>query len=106
MVVGLCALQGASLWAGWAGAGRVADWVALLCPAGVLALTLGRMSPGSDWRPIETAFLAMNLACLGLALVLLWSGAAAPVAARWGLWAVNSLSCAILVYLAFFFRLF
>ena len=109
VVVGLCAVQGVALFATATGATRVAAWAGLLCPLGILALCANRMAlgvTGVSPRPIEILFLAGNLAAATLAVLLLWRAGAAPAWSGWGLWIVNAASCAVMVYLAFFFRLF
>lgn len=109
VVAGLCAVQGVALFATASGATRWAAWAGLLCPLGILALCANRMSlgvTGVSPRPIELMFLAANLASATLAALHLWRAGAAPVWTRWGLWIVNTASCAVMVYLAFFFRLF
>lgn len=105
-VLALCAAQGLALWLGVAGKGRLADWLALGCPAALLLLTLVRMPPPHAWQPLEAAFVLFNATAVGWALLHLWRGAATGAALRWSLWLVNSLSCAVMVYLAFVFRLF
>jgi len=88
--------------------GRLVRFGALACPLVVLAVCLARMGPltnGSDVTPLEQAFLGINVAnAIGALVLLLRNGG--PKAAAWAVWLVNSASCAAMVYLAFFFRLF
>ena len=110
IVAGLCAVQGAALLAMVTGWRAWADCVALLCPLTILALCLARMPigiQGVEMRPVEVAFLTVNVvSAVVAATFLLRHFAAAPVWGRGAVWVVNSLACAAMVYLAFFFRLF
>lgn len=115
-MVGLCALQAVALWPLLSGPRRLALAAELLCPLAVLTLCVSRMAfdGTTAWfsalRPLEAAFLVINLtAAVVAAGLLLAAGAAAEEArgaAAWAVWCVNTASCAAMVYLAFFFRLF
>lgn len=110
--VALCLLQAWGAWALFFKRWDVATWVALACPLAVLALCIGRMSfdgPLSLWRglrPLEQVFLAGNVLLALAAAGLLLGRVGAASATGWLLWVFNTASCAVMVYLAFFFRLF
>ena len=86
----------------------MAVWAALLCPLGILTICVARTGMSNHWASLqsaELAFLAGNLASAVAAIGLILRSAR-PAWAIAGLWLVNSLFCAFMVYLAFFFRLF
>lgn len=108
----LCLLQALGAWALFFNRWRLATWVALACPLAVLALCIGRMSfdgPLSllrSLRPLEQVFLAGNAVSALAAAGLLLGKVDSASEMGWLLWAFNTVSCAVMVYLAFFFRLF
>lgn len=108
LVVGLCLLQLAA-GAGLAtGRPRLAVWGGVLCPLCVLVICAARIHLGGQWaslRGSEIGFLMANLASAGVGLVQ-WRRAAPRTGVAWGGWLLNTASCACMVYLAFFFRLF
>lgn len=102
------ALQAAALVAALWGTLRLASGVAFLCPAIILGVILSRMGPTIHWGNVtllEKAFLAVNLASALVSLLLLRRNGR-PAGLFWAIWIANSLSCAAMIYLAFFFRLF
>ena len=109
LLVVLAASQGAVLVAGlWGRAPRLGCGVAFLCPAVILGICLSRMGPGIEWSHVnrlEAGFLALNLASALVSLFLIPTSGR-PLALLWSVWIANSVSCAFMIYLAFFFRLF
>lgn len=101
--------QGVAFVAGMRGVSRrFASGAALLCPTIVLGVCLSRMGPRMEWSAIsrlEAGFLLFNLAS-ALACVFLLRTGGRPPALFWAAWIANGLSCAMMIYLAFVFRLF
>ena len=109
LVVALGVIQLAAAWAALAGRRRWLGHAAWACPAGILLICSTRLGAGPAWaqlRGIEIAFLAGNLGCAVVALILLLQPAQAPGWAAWSLWWINSAFCAAMIYLTFFFSLF
>ena len=109
LLLALALSQGVALLAGlWGGAIRLAGGIAFVCPSIILGVCLGGMGPRIQWGDVtalEAGFLIVNLASAAVSLFLLRTGGR-PAALFWAVWTVNSLSCAMMIYLAFFFRLF
>lgn len=115
----LCLLEVWAAWALWLRRWRLANWVMFGSPLLVLAICIGRLGledlPAAllAMQPLEHAFLAVNVMLMAVAVSLLRrkpAGRHGPVDSAstmaWALWTVNAVVCAVMVYLAFFFRLF
>ena len=93
-----------ALVAGLRGALRVASWIGCLCPAIILGMCLPWIS-WKDLKPLEGLFLGIAVSSLALSLVVV-RGGGRPFSLLAILWIVNCGLCAMMIYLAFFFRLF
>ena len=110
LVAALAVAQGAALVARMVGerTAGFACWVALLCPSIIVAFCLSRMTgniQSGNVSGLEAAFLLFNVASAAASVFLLRTNGG-PAALFWTVWVANSASCAFMVYLAFFFRLF
>ncbi|OIP63253.1 MAG: hypothetical protein CO150_07720 [Nitrospirae bacterium CG_4_9_14_3_um_filter_53_35] len=109
LVIVIAIAQVAALAAGLKGSVRLGSWISLLCPLillGIYFTNMRRMQSWSNLKPIEFSFLAINVVTIPLLLLLCQTRGRPPQLLFWAVWTVNSCLCTIMIYAAFFSRVF